>query len=67
MSEKKPLPIETPTARKECPVCGKPAYSKGGIHPQCATLLSDTPRRTQLAAEKKAKAIEKTQNQGDLD
>jgi len=32
--------------RAVCPVCGTTAYSLGGIHPQCASILADrvTPR-----------------------
>jgi hypothetical protein len=31
-----PLP-----SRPLCPVCKKPVYSRGGIHPQCAMIQSD--------------------------
>jgi hypothetical protein len=27
--------------RAVCPVCGKTAYSPGGIHPQCAVVRAD--------------------------
>lgn len=51
---KKPSPIAAWPAPKICPVCGKSSYSAGGIHPQCAVVQADAPRRALLAAEKKA-------------
>jgi len=33
--------IQTPPA---CPVCGKPSYSRGGVHPQCAVARADKVR-----------------------
>jgi hypothetical protein len=24
-----------------CPVCGKPSYSRGGVHPQCSMRQAD--------------------------
>ncbi|HEY1598276.1 MAG TPA: hypothetical protein VGG64_01650 [Pirellulales bacterium] len=36
MSEKKPKPEVLSVPRKVCPVCGKPSYSPGGVHPQCS-------------------------------
>jgi len=36
MSEKKPMPIVPQKVRAVCPVCGLPAYSRAGLHPQCA-------------------------------
>lgn len=56
MSAKKPIPTVDGPVPKKCPVCGKPSYSLGGIHPQCAVFRADAPRRMQLAAERKAKA-----------
>lgn len=41
MSESKPGPIEAPTIRKICPVCGKASYSQEGTHPQCALARAD--------------------------
>ena len=38
---------------RECPVCGKPSYSKNGIHPQCAAVQADLPRIQKIAEEKK--------------
>ena len=28
-----------------CPVCGKPSYSLGGVHPQCAVTRADKVRK----------------------
>jgi hypothetical protein len=39
MSHTKPKFIDP--VRALCPVCGKTAYSQGGIHPQCAVLRAD--------------------------
>jgi len=38
------------TVRPLCPVCKKAVYSRGGIHPQCATTQDDppTPRKHAL-------------------
>lgn len=46
----KPTPDK---AQKICPVCGIVTYSRGGIHPQCASLQADAPRVTRLKAAKK--------------
>lgn len=54
MSEKKPTPIVNEPSGKICPVCGKRSYSQGGVHPQCAMVQADAPRKMRLAAEKKA-------------
>jgi hypothetical protein len=59
MSEKKPIPIVVERSRKSCPVCGKRSYSRDGVHPQCSMILADAPRKIRLAAEKKARAIER--------
>jgi hypothetical protein len=44
-----PISISKPKAtvpvRAVCPVCGKTAYSRGGIHPQCAAARADKVRR----------------------
>jgi hypothetical protein len=56
MNNKKPTPVIQQRGTKECPVCGKPSYSQGGIHPQCAVEQADLPRQKRLAAEKKQKA-----------
>jgi hypothetical protein len=61
MSEKKPTPTITQQNSKECPVCGRRSYSPGGIHPQCAMVRADAPRKAQLLAEKKAAALVKAQ------
>jgi hypothetical protein len=49
MSEKKPEIIGDRFAVRICPVCGKRAYSAGGVHPQCAVRQADAPRQAQLA------------------
>jgi hypothetical protein len=41
VSEKKPEPMYFQVARKNCPVCGKVAYSLSGEHPQCALTRFD--------------------------
>jgi hypothetical protein len=43
MSLSKPplLPVKPPA----CPVCGKPSYSRGGVHPQCAVARADKVRK----------------------
>lgn len=54
MNTKKPLPlVSTAPSQNRCPVCGKTAYSRGGIHPQCATARSDA----EFKALKKAEAL----------
>ena len=42
-------------------MCGHRSYSPGGIHPQCAMVLADAPRKARLLAEKKAAAQVKAQ------
>ena len=59
MSEKKPVPNIVDRNIKSCPVCGERSYSLEGIHPQCAAIQADAPRKKRLDAEKKAKAISK--------
>src|SRR5215213_2818251 len=59
MSSEKSAIILPPPPKHLCPVCGKPAYSLGGVHPQCAIQQADEPRlvrlRTARAAEPKVK------------
>ncbi|WP_152097168.1 hypothetical protein [Lacipirellula parvula] len=50
---KKPAPLYSTPAGKECPVCGKRSYSLRGIHPQCAVVQADAPRQAALAAAKR--------------
>jgi len=57
MNETKPIPVVAERSNTKCPVCGQRSYSQGGIHPQCAVIQADAPRKTHLAAEKKAKAV----------
>jgi hypothetical protein len=52
MSEKKPTPVPVFPARKNCPVCGKVAYSLGGVHPQCALARADATVRAKLKIER---------------
>lgn len=39
-----------------CPVCGKPSYSLGGVHPQCAVARADKVRKGKPVAKPKAAA-----------
>ena len=55
MSSEKSVIIVRPTPKHLCPICGKAAYSLGGIHPQCAIQQADEPRIVRLRA---ARAIE---------
>jgi len=50
MSEATPalLPLASERAPRLCPVCGKPTYSREGIHPQCAEQQTDRERMTLL-------------------
>lgn len=61
MNSKKPVPLIPLPLPKKCPVCGKSSYSRGGIHPQCAAVRADAPRRERLAAERKAKTKQSSQ------
>jgi hypothetical protein len=54
MSSEKSAIILPPTPKNICPVCGMPAYSLGGIHPQCAIEQADEPRILKLRAERAA-------------
>jgi hypothetical protein len=42
-----PWPIST---RVHCPVCHKPVYSRGDIHPQCAVRQADQLEKLTLKA-----------------
>ncbi|HTM54721.1 MAG TPA: hypothetical protein VL175_11870 [Pirellulales bacterium] len=53
MSERKPVPIIPLGTKAVCPVCHKPSYSLGGMHPQCALARADAKTRAAL----KAKAV----------
>lgn len=64
MNTHKPEPLFVAPPRqpgKICPICGKRAYSAGGIHPQCAVKQADAPRQAILAAEKKERAREQAE------
>jgi hypothetical protein len=41
MNYRKPIPLAGAPLRAICPVCGKTAYSSGGIHPQCGVTRAD--------------------------
>lgn len=41
MNYRKPVPLAGAPLRAICPVCGKTAYSSGGIHPQCGVTRAD--------------------------
>jgi endogenous inhibitor of DNA gyrase (YacG/DUF329 family) len=41
---------------KVCPICGKPSYSSGGVHPQCSQQQADEKIGERLKAAKKADA-----------
>jgi hypothetical protein len=60
MSTKKPFAMNIDRNGKHCPVCGKRSYSLDGVHPQCAMLRADEPRKLRLAAEKKAKEAKRS-------
>ncbi len=53
MSEKSVI-VLPPPPKNVCPVCGKPAYSLGGVHPQCAIQQADEPRLVRLRAARAA-------------
>lgn len=48
-----PWPVST---RVHCPVCHKPVYSRGDIHPQCAVRQADQIEQLRLKAAKAAEA-----------
>jgi hypothetical protein len=53
VNNKRPTPLllmQSSTARRTCPVCGNPSYSRAGIHPQCAQLQADIPRMARVRA-----------------
>jgi hypothetical protein len=54
MSNEEVIVIVPQTPRNLCPICGKAAYSAGGIHPQCAMQQADEPRLVRLKAAKVA-------------
>jgi hypothetical protein len=64
MSSEKSVVIVPQAPRNLCPICGKAAYSLGGIHPQCAMQQADKPRidrlRTAKASDSSEKKPEKT-------
>jgi hypothetical protein len=54
MSSEKSVMIVPLPPKHLCPVCGKPAYSLGGVHPQCALEKADEPRILKLRAARAA-------------
>jgi hypothetical protein len=54
MSSEKSVVVVPPPPKNLCPVCGKPAYSLGGVHPQCAIEQADQPRILRLRAARAA-------------
>jgi hypothetical protein len=63
MSDHEALVIVPPPVRALCPICGKAAYSRGGIHPQCAMQQADEPRQVKLRAAKKVEAAKEKPRQ----
>lgn len=59
MSEKKPTALFEQSTVPVCPICGQSSYSPGGIHPQCAQVQADAPRKQRLQEERKAEAVKK--------
>jgi hypothetical protein len=56
MSIIKPVIVIPGPERILCPICSKPTYSRGGIHPQCAIEQADEPRVTLLRNARRAEA-----------
>src|SRR6185436_10930365 len=56
MSIIKPVVVIPGPEKILCPICGKPTYSRGGIHPQCAMEQADEPRITRLRNARRADA-----------
>ena len=54
MSIIKPVVVIPGPEKILCPICGKPTYSHGGIHPQCAMEQADEPRVTLLRNARRA-------------
>ena len=55
MNGKKPDPLDSEPPRKICPICGKPSYSREGIHPQCAVADADAKRLKEIKASQQDK------------
>jgi hypothetical protein len=45
-TNRKPQPLMTQIIRPQCPVCGKPAYSHSGTHPQCMAKVYGVKKKT---------------------
>lgn len=59
MNHNNPTPLVPAHGKKLCPICGKPSYSRAGVHPQCSVQQADAPRQEQLKAERKRLTIAK--------
>jgi hypothetical protein len=52
---RKPVPLNDHAPKGSvCPICGKTTYSVGRIHPQCAMIQADAPRKQRLAEQRRA-------------
>ncbi len=60
MSTRRHAPNVAEPGKKICPICGKPSYSTGGVHPQCAVLQADVTRQKERKT-KQAQLPEKPQ------
>ena len=56
LSKSVPPPYDDGTVRRVCPVCGSRAYSRGGIHPQCAQQRADAARMVEVKKARRPKA-----------
>jgi hypothetical protein len=63
MSSEPAIEIVPPPPKTLCPICGKPTYSAGGIHPQCAMQQADEPRLKRLRAAKSSESKSKKSTQ----
>lgn len=56
MSISKPIPEAPQVKRNLCPICGKPSYSRDGIHPQCSLDRADAVRFDKIREQRKLDA-----------
>ena len=54
MCAKQSATVLRPAGPKVCPICNKPSYSAGGVHPQCSQHKADMATSERLKAAKKA-------------
>jgi len=59
-NNKKPTPLIPGISNKICPICGEVSYSRDGIHPQCAMIQADEPRKQQIMEDRKEAAKNKS-------